>query len=87
MNTPAWVVTSVTPKEDYSLLLTFADGSVRRYNALPLLEKPLCAPLKNLAFFLTAKAEYGTVIWNDEIDIAPEHLYSCSQPIEDSLHV
>ena len=25
---------------------------------------------------------YGTVIWNDDVDIAPEYLYECSTPVE-----
>jgi len=74
-----WAVAAVELRADYSLLLTFEDGAQRVYNALPLLEKAIYAPLKSLPFFLTAKAEGGTVIWNDEIDIAPEHLYECSE--------
>ena len=48
--------------------------------ALPLLDKPLFSKLKSLPFFLHAKAEDGTVVWPDDIDIAPEHLYECSTP-------
>ena len=29
---------------------------------------------------MRAHAEYGTVVWTDDIDIAPEHLYECSVP-------
>ena len=78
MKTPVWVVKEVQPREDYTLLLTFADGTEKLYNARPLLEKAIYAQLKNISFFLDAKAEYGTVVWNDDIDIAPEHLYECS---------
>ena len=78
MNTPAWVVREVTPKDDYTLHLTFADGTKRIYNARPLLEKAIYSPLRSLAFFLNAKAECGTVVWNDDVDIAPEHLYEAS---------
>ena len=87
MKSPVWLVKEVQPKEDYTLLLTFADGTKKVYNARPLLEKAIYSQLKNLAFFLCAKAEYGTVIWNDDIDIAPEHLYECSQPVEGVLGV
>lgn len=78
---PKWAVTAVQPQKDYTLLLTFADGEKRLYNALPLLEKGIYSPLKNLAFFMGARVGGDTVIWNDEIDIAPEHLYESSAPI------
>ena len=81
MKTPVWVGKEVVPQENYTLLLTFADGEKRIYNALPLLDKAIYAQFKNLAFFLDAKADCGTVVWNDDIDIAPEHLYECSQPL------
>lgn len=81
MKNPVWVVKEVQPKEDYTLLLTFADGEKKVYNARPLLEKNIYYKLKNLAFFLCAKVEYGTVVWDDDIDIAPEHLYECSKPV------
>lgn len=34
MKTPVWVVKSVVPQENYTLLLTFADGKKRLYNAV-----------------------------------------------------
>ncbi|WP_294158092.1 DUF2442 domain-containing protein [uncultured Selenomonas sp.] len=80
MKTPNWVVKTATAAPDYTLHLTFADGKQGIYDARPLLEKPLFAKLKSLPFFLNAKAEDGTVVWDDDIDIAPEHLYDCSIP-------
>lgn len=81
MKTPVWIVKEVVPREDYTLLLTFADGSQRVYNALPLLNKAIFADLKSLPFFLKAHVSGDTVIWNDDVDIAPEHLYECSVPV------
>lgn len=81
MNNPVWIVKSVKAQEDYTLLLTFIGGEKRLYNARPLLERKINAPLKELSFFMQAKVKYGTVVWNDDIDIAPEHLYECSEPI------
>ena len=80
-NNPVWVVTAVEPQNDYTLLLTFEKGEKKRYNAMPLLEKAIYTPLKSLAFFLKAKAECGTVIWNDDVDIDPEYLYEQSVPV------
>ena len=81
MKNPVWVVKEVKAREDYTLLITFIGGEQRIYDARPLLEKPIYSQLKNLSFFLGAKAEYGTVIWNEDVDIAPEFLYECSRPV------
>ncbi len=81
IDSPAWVVTAVEPNKDYTMLLTFASGEKKLYNAMPLLEKAIYLPLKNLAFFLKAKVECGTVVWNDDVDIDPEYLYEYSIPI------
>ena len=86
MKTPNWVVVHVHPEADYKLHLIFADGKKKVYDARPLLEKPIYEKLKNVNFFLGAKAECGTVVWDDEVDIAPEHLYECSQPVEDLIY-
>ena len=69
MKTPVWVVTNVQPQKNYTLILT-------------LLAKAIYKPLNNLSFFLTAKADCGSVAWSDEIDIAPEYLYECSLPLQ-----
>lgn len=79
---PAWVVTAVEPQSDYTLIITFADGEKKVYDVLPLLEKAVYLPLKNLSFFFQAKAECGTVIWNDDVDIDPEYLYENGVPLE-----
>lgn len=81
MKTPVWIVKDVEPREDYSLLLTFADGKRRVYDARPLLKKAVFRDLENLSFFLNARVSGDTVVWNDDIDIAPEHLYECSLPV------
>ena len=85
MNNPVWVVKNVEAKEDYTLIITFEGGEKRVYDARPLLKKEIYKPLRNIAFFLKARAEYDTVIWDDELDIAPEHLYECSRPISEIL--
>ena len=76
-----WIVTKVEPQKDYTLIITFITGEKKIYNALPLLEKDIYKPLKNLSFFMQAKVVGDTVAWSDEIDIAPEHLYEYSSGI------
>ena len=80
MKNPVWVVKDVAPQRDYTLLITFINGEKRIYNARPLLNKAIYSSLRNIGVFMKAKASCGTVIWDDDIDIAPEHLYECSQP-------
>ena len=77
MKNPVWTVKEVEAKNDYTLLIT-ENGEKKLYNALPLLEKSIYFPLKNIGFFMSAKAECGTVVWNDDVDIAPKHLYEMS---------
>ena len=79
--TPKWLVIDVCPHENYTLHLTFIGDEKRIYDALPLLEKPIYAPLKNISFFMSAKVDGCSVAWNDDIDIAPEHLYEQSKPV------
>lgn len=82
MKNPVWIVNEVKAQNDYTLLLTFTGGKKRIYNARPLLDKAIYSPLRDLDFFMKAKADCGAVIWNDDVDIAPEHLYECSEPVE-----
>ena len=58
---PDWAVRDVRAFENYTLLITFASGEVKLYDARPLLEHPLYAPLKDRNFFLTAHVKCETV--------------------------
>ena len=82
MANPVWCVASVQPRPDYTMLLTFENGEKRIYDARPLLKKPICRKLNDLPFFMKARAAFGTVVWSDDVDIAPEHLYECSKPVK-----
>lgn len=82
MKKPYWSVEEAQPHRDYTLTLKFHDGSVKLFDMKTLLEQPLYKPLKNPVFFMQAKADFGTVIWNDDIDIAPEYLYEAGKIIE-----
>lgn len=77
-------VKTVIPQKDYTLLLTFENGDNKIYDAKPLLEYKIYEPLKNIGFFMQARADFGTVVWNDEIDIAPENLYHYSKPVSNT---
>lgn len=76
-----WFVESVIPQHDYTLRLLFANGETRVYDAHELLSDAAFAPLRDLQFFLRAHRAGHSVVWSDEIDIAPEYLFENSVPI------
>ena len=41
MGIPCWAVREVHPQKDYTMIISFADGSKKVYNARPLLEKKI----------------------------------------------
>ena len=77
-----WIVISVEPKEDFTLILTFVTGEKKRFDMKPLLEKKNFEPLKDINFFMKAYVDGTSVSWNESLDIAPEYLYENSLPIE-----
>ena len=79
---PRWCVTEVVPREDYPLLLTFADGKKGIYDFKPNLQYPVYQKQRNIAFFMQAKAMYSSVVWSDDSDIDPELLYEACRPVE-----
>ena len=80
MANPVWCVAEVETRPDYTILLTFENGEKRIYDAHSLLDKPLCAALNDIQVFMKAKLAFGTVVWDEGLDIASEHLYEFSAP-------
>ncbi len=63
--------------EGTSLMVTFQDGAVKKYNMSALFPKyPQLEALKDRSLFLTGKllGPYG-IVWNDELDIEAETIY------------
>lgn len=60
---------------NYKLKITFENGKVGVFDTKPHLHKPYYRLLNNPAFFAKAQALDGTVVWSDEVDMAPELLY------------
>lgn len=74
-------VTSVQTVPDFHLQLRFSNGECRCFDMTPYLHLPVYRRLDNPRFFALARVDYGTVVWPDEIDIAPETLYEHSLPL------
>lgn len=72
-------------KEDYKLLLTFADGSKKIYGCKSLLDKPIYEKLKPPSFLKNLTLSCGLVAWDNDADIAPEHVYKATRICEDEV--
>lgn len=68
-------VVKVKTLPDYCLEAEFETGEVRQFDMKPYLDFPAFAALKNGGLFLRAHVAYGTVVWNDEIDLSPDTIY------------
>ena len=78
-------VVKVEADEKYQLHLVFSNGEKRLYDGKQLLgNEDVFAPLENLQLFMQAKTDGCAVVWNDEIDIAPEALYEDSVPYSEN---
>lgn len=68
-------INKVVPNEDYTLILHFTNGEIKKYDVRPLLDKGVFATLKDLSIFKQVHVSYGTIEWPGEIDICPDTLY------------
>jgi hypothetical protein len=78
-------VIAVQANDDYSLDLTFNDGSVRVFDVKPYLNYEAFRELKELHYFKQVRVAFGTVLWPHEQDISPETLYIESLPVAESI--
>ncbi len=78
-----WSVKAVKYLEDYKLILTFADGSVKQVDLAGYLNGRIFEPLKDVNYFKTVAVhpELDTIVWENGADMAPEFLYEIGLPI------
>jgi hypothetical protein len=70
-------VTAVEPLADYTLRLTFDDGSARVVDLADELWGPMGEPLRDPAFFRQVRVdpELRTVVWPNGFDLDPDVLH------------
>lgn len=73
-------VKDVKTIDDYKLILTFEDDSVRIFDMKPLLGKGVFKELKDEKLFKTVKVSFDSIEWANGIDIDPETLYEDGVP-------
>jgi len=72
-------ITKATPLDGLKIRVEFDDGACTGvYDCEPLTRDAYWARLLDPDFFKTARAEYGTLVWNDNIDVAPESVWEDS---------
>lgn len=68
-------VIKVRANDDFTLDLTFNDGSVRQFDAEPYLDYPAFRSLRDRKSFCDVRIGHGTVQWGEGQDISPDTLY------------
>ena len=68
-------VETVTPTDDYKLLLTFTNGEHGIYDCSPLLDFGVFQELREEGYFQQVTVADGTVTWPHNQDICPDTLY------------
>ena len=72
-------VIKVEPLKDYKLLLTFNNNEKKIKDMKPYLDKGVFRKLKNINFFNTVEIKFGTISWDENIDMCADSLYDTSE--------
>jgi hypothetical protein len=71
-------VSTVVPKDDYTLELTFTNGEVGIFDCSHLLTFGVFSEFEDIHYFRRVSVLQGTVVWPHEQDICPDTLYEGS---------
>lgn len=75
-------VIKVKVLEDYKLELTFDNNIIKIKDMKPLLNKGVFKELSDKKMFNSVKIRFGTIYWENEIDLCPDTLYETSEDIK-----
>jgi len=77
-------VTRFDVQEGYRIQLTFEDGVTQVIDFEPILRGPLFGPLRDVALFRQVELDelFGTLVWPNGADIAPEVLRDWPEHVE-----
>jgi hypothetical protein len=74
-------IIKVESDDDFKLILTFENGEIKEFDCKPILNEKPFDSIANMFIFRQVRVEHGTVVWPNEVDIAPETLYLESRSI------
>ena len=75
-------IIEVEALKDYQLKLIFDNGEIKIKDMKPYLDKGIFKKLKDINVFNNVKIKYGTISWENDIDICADSLYETSKTIE-----
>ncbi len=75
-------IIEVEALKDYQLKLIFDDGEIKIKDMKPYLDKGIFKKLKDINVFNNVKIKYGTISWENDIDMCADSLYETSKTIE-----
>jgi hypothetical protein len=75
-------LTRAVPQDDFTVRLTFEGGEERLFDARPLLDSEVFAPLNDLEFFRQVRVVYGSLEWPGERALAYDMLHHESVPLD-----
>lgn len=75
-------IIKVEALEDYKLMLTFDNGEVKIKDMKPYLDKGVFKKLKDINIFNNVKIKFGTISWENDIDMCADSLYETSKNIK-----
>lgn len=65
-------IISASPRPNYRIEVTFKNGVHGVFDMTPYLNEGVFVKLRDPIFFNAVHVEYGTLVWPEEIDIAPD---------------
>lgn len=71
-------ITNVKVLDDYQLELTFDNNVIKTKDMKPYLDKGIFKKIKKKDVFESVKISFGTIVWEDEIDLCADYLYETS---------
>ena len=75
------ILKTVTPLDDFSLILVFGDGEKRLYNFKPNLTHRFYKILSDIRLFKAVTVNDGEIEWMTGQDFCPHTLYEQSSPV------
>lgn len=75
-------VKEVKPDSDYTIVITFDNNEVKRFDVKPYLSIGIFKQLQNESEFNTVKPVLGSIQWNGGQDFCPDMLYKESVSIK-----